>query len=448
MNFTRAFRQHYSHIYHIKRNIADARPFAESDLVILRESRNRSAPHIFSRPLKPGAIIQSHRGHIYHNDIIGKRVRDIVTSKLSSKPRRHGTRPENKQATDFRLHEVKLEEYVRFTKRLVTPVYPADAALIVDLLDLHPGTLVQQDNQIEGDHARLEILEAGTGHGALTLYLSRAIHPANAQGPPPVPNNTNESHVTNFKQNRRAIIHTIEQKEKYSWHAREVVSGFKHGLYASNVDFYVSDVGKWVRSEFADRGSQPFLSHAVLDMPNADAHLADVAAALRVDGTLIVFNPSLTQILTCCAKAREEGLLLELEKVVELPSGGGSAGREWDVRAVRPRSTLKGTTAEATTGVDASPQGAKHDGESAGVNNVLDEDPSPAEDCATDAELSDDGTEQSADREAQATDSATPVEDGGWQMVCRPKVGDRIVGGGFLGVFKKQRDMRDSSPAQ
>jgi len=32
---------------------------------------------------------------------------------------------------------------------------------------------------------------------------------------------------------------------------------------------------------------------------------------------------------------------------------------------------------------------------------------------------------------------ANDVEDSRWSLVCRPKVGDRVVGGGFLGVFKK-----------
>ena len=34
---------------------------------------------------------------------------------------------------------------------------------------------------------------------------------------------------------------------------------------------------------------------------------------------------------------------------------------------------------------------------------------------------------------------ANDVDDSEWSLVCRPKVGDRVVGGGFLGVFKKMR---------
>jgi tRNA (adenine57-N1/adenine58-N1)-methyltransferase len=70
-----------------------------------------------------------------------------------------------KDGSDFRIQEVTLDEYVRFSRRLVTPIYPADANLIVNLLDLHPEVY---DPERAGKET-LEILEAGTGHGGLTL---------------------------------------------------------------------------------------------------------------------------------------------------------------------------------------------------------------------------------------------------------------------------------------
>jgi tRNA (adenine57-N1/adenine58-N1)-methyltransferase len=38
-----------------------------------------------------------------------------------------------------------------------------------------------------------------------------------------------------------------------------------------------------------------------------------------------------------------------------------------------------------------------------------------------------------------ATKEVSPpkLEGDGWNMVCRPKVGGRVVGGGFLGVFRR-----------
>ncbi|KAK3720065.1 hypothetical protein LTR37_003888 [Vermiconidia calcicola] len=399
------------HLQQQFRHIADARPFQPGDLVLLREKLNKSAQPIFTRPLKAGGKIEGHRGIIPHDDIVGKRVRDVVRT-APPKAKAGGEVKKRQEQTEFRVHEVKLEEYVRLTKRLVTPVYPVDAALIVDLLDLHSHA----HEAIEGGE-KLEVLEAGTGHGALTLYLSRAIHAANM----PLPRQpANEASVETWKANRKAIIHTVDTQAKYSAHAQSIVKGFKHGLYAHNVDFHTSDVSAWVRKNHT---GDPFLSRAILDLPNADTHLAIVAQAMRTDGTVVVFNPSLTQILQCCVKIKEEGTPLELESVIELPVNGGARGREWDVRAVKPRASIKKDEDHAVVqeevGVDEELAGTEQDHNS-------------SVDAAS--------VDEVAILDARAEE--TPEKEGGWQMVCRPKVGDRIVGGGFLGVLKKQRDMR------
>ena len=367
-----------------RRHISDLHPFALGDIVLLKQKQDRSAPPILTRPLQAGRRIEGHRGIIKHDDIIGSRVRDLVTS---------STTKSTKAGTEYRLHNVTLEDYVRLSKRLVTPIYPADARLIVDLLDLHPDLDSAGQNNEEGDSAtatKLEILEAGTGHGSLTLHLSRAIHGFNAR-----------------RVERHAILHTIDVSPKFSTHARAVVEGFRRGIYARNVDFHIGDVSEKLLELQQGRQSAQFLSHAFLDLPAAESHLTAVAAALRVDGTLIVFNPSITQINSCATRIKEQRAPLDLEKVVELGVNGGSGGREWDVRFVRPRSTLK-TEPEA---------------ESEEENG---------QESSNDPEGRNDGAPSEL-RNSLLRDSEK------WSMVCRPKVGDRITGGGFLGVWKKRR---------
>lgn len=369
-----------------RRWISDGRPFAPGDLVILRQKIDRSAPPILTKPLKPGRRIEGHKGVIQHDDIIGKRVRDVVKS---------GHTRSTRDPTEYRLHEVTLEEYTRLSRRLVTPIYPADANLIVSLLDLHPNAIESEDST-----PRLEILEAGTGHGALTLHLSRAIHAANTAM------RVNSQDVDEWKAQRRAVIHTVDVSSQFSAHAQTVVEGFKHGIYSRNVDFHIGDVSAVLKTLRQSRNTSSFLSHAFLDMPAADAHLATVADTLRTDGTLIVFNPSITQIIACATKVKEEGIPLDLEKVVELGVNGGSGGRDWDVRFVRPRLTEQSRGRLLSTATDSS------DGE------------------------------ESLDLRIPA-----PVADRAWSLVCRPKVGERIVGGGFLGIWKKQRNMKEEADA-
>lgn len=81
----------------------------ESDIVLLRPVNDPSATPILTKPLSKDVKIQTHRGAVRHEDIIGKRVRDVVQSSSNS---------------GFRIHDVSLAEYVRLSKRLVTPVRP------------------------------------------------------------------------------------------------------------------------------------------------------------------------------------------------------------------------------------------------------------------------------------------------------------------------------------
>ena len=67
---------------------------------------------------------------------------------------------------------MSLEWAVLSTDRFVQ-IYPRDASLIVSKLDLHPDRDPNQRTP-EASSDRLEILEAGTGMGGLTLHLARA----------------------------------------------------------------------------------------------------------------------------------------------------------------------------------------------------------------------------------------------------------------------------------
>nr|POE77593.1 trna (adenine(58)-n(1))-methyltransferase trmi [Quercus suber] len=412
----------------------DSRPFAVNDHVLIENLHDRYTSPSLLR-LRAGEKKDTHKGSIHHDDIIGKRAREVVESRIS----RHKG---NQKVVPYRLRQVRLEEYVRLTKRLVTPLYPQDAQLIVSLLDLHPEPRSADASQQDNGPA-LEILEAGTGHGALTLYLSRAIHAANiptprqdgiAESPSSEPGNVVSEEADPYrKASRNAVIHSIELNAKHSAHAERIVRDFRHALYHSNVDFHVGSVGTWVTSELARRKNQAFLTHAFLDLPGTEDYLSTVTAALRTAGILIVFNPSLTQIMDCLAKIKEEGLDLELEKVVELGVNGGTGGREWDLRAVMPRATAAAAAAAAINGADF--EGGE----------ALEERRGPIETDLEEANAL--RAEESGSDFSSLDESPYPLpaqpgrlsQEQGWKMVCRPKVGDLTVGGGFLAVFAKKR---------
>ena len=385
-----------------RRNYAD-RAFAVGDHVVLRPTKDRSASPALRGPLKQGKRIETHKGVIQQDDIIGKNVRELVRTA----PTKSG-----KDGYDFRIHEATMDEYVRFSRRLVTPIYPADANLVVSLLDLHPQVY---DAERAGE-GKLEILEAGTGHGGLTIHLSRAIHAGNPPTPKSDPEQdpeTTDAKVAEWKERRQAVLHTIDVASQYSAHARQTIAAFRHGQYLHNIDFHTGSVSDWVTSALSDRNDEPFLSHAFLDLPSADTHIDNVAKAVKVDGTLIVFNPSITQINECALKIKQEGIPLELDRVIELGVNGGSGGREWDVRPVKPRPQKVQVASEPEI----------IDGEDAGVSSD---------------EASRDAEQEQAESIPQDASPSQTTDEGKWAMVCRPKVGERVVGGGFLGVFKKK----------
>ncbi|MCJ1477514.1 hypothetical protein MMC13_006186 [Lambiella insularis] len=398
---------------------------------------------LFTKSLRPGRVVQSKWGSIPHNSLIGKSARDIVASSTSR---------------EFRIHVPTLEEYVTMTPRLVTPVYPADANFIVSLLDLH-----FMPDASSSTYQPLEILEAGTGHGSLTLHLARAIHGANSLldlpptsvdlgGPTEaLSQETSESavdvhdgsssgsaisdHVSEVvstepylikrKENRRAIIHTVDVSAPYSHHATTIVQGFRQGIYARNVDFYVGNVSNWIDEQFRTRtqghveaSETPFLMHAILDLPDSHVYLPKIAPALHTDGVMIVFNPSITQILECMKLITQDGIPLWLDRVLEL-GAGMTGGRDWDIRTVKPRALLKA-------------ENARKEAQAAVYNS------------ATSSEVACNGLQEDSSVLAMTRDAeqaqAMYHRKIGWEMICRPRVGERIVGGGFLGVWRKMTD--------
>lgn len=78
----------------------------EGDVVLLRTKASSRSQGILTKPLKSGNDIQNHHGRIQHDDIIGKSIRDSIQTKSAS----------------YRIHEPTLDEYVRLSPRIVTPV--------------------------------------------------------------------------------------------------------------------------------------------------------------------------------------------------------------------------------------------------------------------------------------------------------------------------------------
>ena len=207
------------------------------------------------------------------------------------------------------------------------------------------------------------------------------------------------------------------------------MSGFRRGLYTHDIDFHIGDVSEWIDHQFIARGldakervtDKTFLSHIILDMPSAHDHIEKAALALHVNGGLLVFNPNITQIMTVVALVKAKYLPLQLDRVVELgPHMTG--GKEWDVRSVKPRARIQAEQEEAARTAQQK---------------------SAAFEARRGREATSNGSDSSVPgetriREPEEVETRSQFGDG-WEMVCRPKVGHTVTGGGFVVSFKKMK---------
>ena len=97
--------------------------------------------------LEPGKRFFSNKGHLDHDELIGREEGFTVTSSAGGQ---------------YLVFRPLLSEYVVSMPRGAAVVYPKDAAQIIAMADIFPGA---------------EVVEAGVGSGALTCSLLRAVGP-------------------------------------------------------------------------------------------------------------------------------------------------------------------------------------------------------------------------------------------------------------------------------
>lgn len=318
--------------------------FHAGDVVLVRPLKSVSNA-LLSKPLKPGAVTHTKYGEVHHDDIIGqpKRIYAPFRGAHAAKIARTDSK-----AARFIVTDPTLDEYTSLSRRKAQPIYSLDANAIVQMADID----VSEPTEGAGP---AHFLEAGTGNGSLTLSICSVLHAANGR-----------ARAEGDSSRRGAVLHLIDRRADHlqmgAWNVRH----FRRGKYAGDVDFHVCALpAAWL-----EQNPGFPLSGVFLDLPDPHTYLAAMAARMALEATLLVFTPSVTQILDC--REALEGLDLLLVKTVELPPGNGGGTREWDVNTVLTRET------------------------------------------------------------------------GARVAVCRPKVGARVVGGGFVGVFKRQCVPADS----
>ena len=248
-----------------------SRRFEAGEVCLLLDARGRT----YLTDLREGGRFQYHAGGIAHEDIIGEPPGTVL--RTSSSARLVALRP-------------RLADYVLRMKRGPQVIYPKDLGAMIHWGDVGPG---------------MTVLEAGTGSGALTLALLRAVGPGGK-------------------------VVSVEKRPEHARHAVAAITRFLGELPAplDLRDGLVEDV---VAEVAPDR--------LLLDLPEPWSVIEAAADHLPADAVVTVYVPTVPQVQRARDAFRRSGRFAP-------PTTFEVLHREWaaDGRSVRPSHQMVGHT--------------------------------------------------------------------------------------------------------
>ncbi len=227
---------------------------SREDLYLLTDSKGRK----YLVRLRPGGRFSHHRGTVDHEAIRRAGPGGVV---------------ETHRGEPLFVSRPTLEDYVLLMPRAATVTYPKDASAMVMMLDLEPG---------------MRVLEAGSGSGGLTLFLSRAV----GEG---------------------GEVVSVERRPEFLKRAKNNVEAWG----AQNVRFVEGDLAE---VELEEAG----FDAVAIDLMEPWKVLGAVAKALKPGRRAVFYLPNITQVVELLKALPEHPL--KNERVIEVHHRG------WDVR--------------------------------------------------------------------------------------------------------------------
>lgn len=246
-------------------------PFEPGERILLVDQRGRT--YVFAA--QAGGTYHTHSGTLAHDLLLG---------------RPEGTRIETSGGMVLTAFRPRFADHVLKMPRAAQVVYPKDLGPIVMYADVHPGA---------------RVIEAGTGSGALTIALCRAVGP--------------QGRVVSFEARDEHRIRALDNIEAFFGKVPDQLE-----LRSGDV----SEVGTDVRR----------FDRCVLDLPEPWVPLPPLHAVLEPGAVLCTYLPTTVQLQ---------------QLVVALPDGGflhiesfETLRRTWHVgeRSVRPDHRMVGHT--------------------------------------------------------------------------------------------------------
>lgn len=239
--------------------------FQTGDLVLVEFRRRHRLEMQKMLLLVPGGEVHSNWGMLAHQQILGHLPGQIFRTSTGS---------------ELVLRRPTLEEFVLLMKRGPAISYPKDATTMLMMMDIGDGD---------------SVLESGSGSGAMTLFLSRAVGPS--------------GHVYSFEVRKD---HHERAKTNYQcWrNAYEVARGKE---WPNNVDFINKDI------VLANDDIQGTMFDAIsLDMRSPQLALPAIHVHLKQGGVCAVYLANITQVIDLLEGIHSAGLPLACEKILEV----------------------------------------------------------------------------------------------------------------------------------
>ena len=203
-----------------------------------------------------GKTLHTHIGIFNLGELVGKPAGTILQSGAGKK---------------VIAYRPRLREWVMKFRHESQIIYPKDAGIIITYSDIKPGDVV---------------VEAGTGSGSLTAYLSRAV-------------------------GETGLVHTFEVRE----HAHNAAKRNHEVLGLVNIRHYLQDI-----LEEPAPLEDSSIDAVILDMGEPWRALSEAKRLLKPSGTIAIFVPTYNQV-----ERTYEGLLewdfekIEAIEVIERP---------------------------------------------------------------------------------------------------------------------------------
>lgn len=241
------------------------RPICFGETLLAEFSRKRRLEFRKMFQLKEGMKLHSNWGLIAHEDMEGRPTGTIIRTSMG---------------IPILIRRPSLDEFTLFMKRGPAIAYPKDASAMLTMMDVTEGDCV---------------LESGSGSGAMSLFLSRAVGYKGSVLSVEIREDHHRVAVLNYKRWRSTW--SLRRGEEWS----------------DNVHFHHGDIIS-AGPLLAGRG----FNSVALDMVNPHLALPAVVPHLHPGSVCAVYQANITQVIDLMEGLRCSALPLVCERIVEV----------------------------------------------------------------------------------------------------------------------------------